>query len=369
MDAQLELKEIIWEITSECNNGCSYCGSKDQCNQKTNDDVIRQIAIEISKYTPKELNISGGDPLLVSEDTHAFIVNTLPDVKLKIIVNPKSINKYANSYSILKKYDVIGISINNQEEFNVIREIFNQLWSKTNKKPTIITNFNVLNIFMFDQIKDFCKTHDLIWQVQFTICSDDSQLGLYMPQNELACEFLFEKINKALDNNIKIVLADNMNNGKCSAGINSLGILSDGSIVPCLSMRSWATTEECIEENILNNQTSFGEFSNLGVIWQSKFSNQRFNTFKCCKDVCNNKCFKKTYIGSKILDDLKKTIDDSKEDDGFHPVLPYAPFPEKPIVMMYGVVDNITSKNNYKSDDSRMVYGVKDNDITGVNND
>jgi MoaA/NifB/PqqE/SkfB family radical SAM enzyme len=28
MEAQLKLKEVIWEITSECKNNCKYCGSK-----------------------------------------------------------------------------------------------------------------------------------------------------------------------------------------------------------------------------------------------------------------------------------------------------------------------------------------------------
>jgi molybdenum cofactor biosynthesis enzyme MoaA len=63
MRKKLELQEIVWEITGECKNGCSYCGSKDAWNCITDVDKICKIADEIAKYPPKEINMSGGDPL------------------------------------------------------------------------------------------------------------------------------------------------------------------------------------------------------------------------------------------------------------------------------------------------------------------
>jgi len=301
----IELKEIIWEITSECYNNCSYCGSKDQCNEIANPYTIMAIADKIAEYPPKEINISGGDPLLVDLSQHKYIKEKLNKTKIKILINPKSLKNIEiddPKYNILELYDAIGISVNTQEELNILADIYNNILYKANshKPPTIITNFNLSNIFMIDNINSFCKENKNIWQVQFTIYKENkNELALYTKENELACKFLFDKINEALDNNTEIIIADNMNNGFCSAGINSLGILSDGTIIPCLSMRSWEANANDwsylnLEKpaNILEPQPNFAQnFPNLNAIWFSKFQKQRFCKHGCCKDHCNNIIF------------------------------------------------------------------------------
>ena len=355
----LKLKEIIWEITSECNNNCNYCGSTSQCSTKTDYEKIKLIACEISKYKPEEINISGGDPLLVPFEIHEFVKNILPDVKRKIIINPKSIAKNKENeplrnamFQTLFLYDAIGISVNDQEEFKILQDMYTSFRYALNLTPTIITNFNLSNVFLFDQINEFCNTNNNIWQIQFTTYQEgDNTLALYSDNNDLACKFLFESIDSALKHGSKIVLADNMNDGKCTAGKYSLGILSSGSVVPCLSMRSWTNPSDFTQGNILEQQASFGEAPNLAVIWQSKFQDHRFGKFKCCKDACNNKCFKK----SLPIDELRKAIKDIdnkkpviKVDEPFDEIPPvenpptsYPEFP-RPMVMMYGVKDTWT---------------------------
>lgn len=85
----LQLKEIIWEITGECKNNCKYCGSKLVRNTRTPENIILKIAEEISKYSPKEIDISGGDPLLVSKETHEVITKLFKskDIICKILAN------------------------------------------------------------------------------------------------------------------------------------------------------------------------------------------------------------------------------------------------------------------------------------------
>jgi MoaA/NifB/PqqE/SkfB family radical SAM enzyme len=365
----LELKEIIWEITSECHNGCSYCGSKSQCHQETNPYTIKKIVDEIAKYQPKEINISGGDPLIVPLEIHKYIKEQLNETKIKILINPKSIkytSVYDNKIDIMELYDAIGVSVNTQEELNIISEIYHIMSCHFKKPPTLITNFNLSNVFMFDKINQFCMNNDNIWQIQFTVYpKNNDQLALYNNENELACEFLFEKINDALNNNAKIVVADNMNDGNCSAGINSLGILSDGSIVPCLSMRSWTDVNANIQGNILEQQTSFNEAPNLSVIWQDKFRTKRFCKFACCKDHCSNKVFnRRKSVGQDFIEAIKKLkpIEDN-------PIIcpPLDEFPKKPepynpnIVMVYGIVDRWGGGfKKINIPDSTEIYSVRD---------
>ena len=53
--------------------------------------------------------------------------------------------------------------------------------------------------------------------------------------------------------------------------------------MPCLSMRSWANTNEIGQGNILKD--------GLEQIWMTRFKEQRFCKFFCCKDHCKNKAY------------------------------------------------------------------------------
>ena len=76
MKPQNKLKEIIWEITGKCNNGCDYCGSKECWDESIDEGKISEITMAICEYLKNgEINISGGDPLLVSIGTHNFITS------------------------------------------------------------------------------------------------------------------------------------------------------------------------------------------------------------------------------------------------------------------------------------------------------
>lgn len=51
-NAHCELKEIIWEITDNCNQGCSYCGSKDIINKTPN--IFQKIRWKFKEFFHKE---------------------------------------------------------------------------------------------------------------------------------------------------------------------------------------------------------------------------------------------------------------------------------------------------------------------------
>lgn len=263
--AHNELLEITWEITDNCYQDCSYCGSKDIINLTLiKEKKIKHIIDSISYYPPKEINISGGNPLLVSSDVHKYLTTTLHDagVICKLIINPFNVRGTGLSY-----YDWVGVSINTLEELNEF-----ETWNDKNNK-TIITNFNTDNIFLFTLIETMVITYNLIWQVQYTMYSNTSPKAIYT--NPDAKEYLFDKISKS---NAKITVADNMNNGLCSAGKNSLGILANGDVIPCLSMRSWESKVKPLGN--LHEHT-------LDYIWRDLFVSFRCSEFECCKDKTN----------------------------------------------------------------------------------
>lgn len=327
----IKLHEIIWEITGACKNGCTYCGSKENWKEEIDERKIRLIAEAIgrSKYKPREINITGGDPLLVSFETHAFIVEEFESVEIspKILCNLKSldnINDYRNNaFDILKLYDWVGISINTEEDLQLLNDWQYQL---SGINYTIITNFNLENVFIFERIKEYCKKTNKMWQIQYTVYkNEDEPLALY--NNKSANEFFHSAIQRALSGGVQLAIADNLNNGKCGAGISTLGILSDGTVVPCLSMRSWNNDIYGVSQgNILKE--------GLTSIWVNMFLDYRFGEFKCCKDKCKNKCFTPPVKEEYIWEQLDKLIPKVFPNET---VKPYIPDPS-PNITVYGVI-------------------------------
>ena len=350
--AKLNLKEIIWEVTGECHNGCKYCGSKDQWKIETNTGIIRKILDKICEYPPEQIDISGGDPLILPINLHQEIVTKLKTAgtkMVKILVNPKSIIKKVENniinvgtegqLQILQLYDWIGLSINTEEELE-LGEKLTKTWFKN---VTIITNFNTTNLYMFDYIKEYVKKNKLAWQIQFTM-SDN--LGWNIYESDLATKAFFDQVRKAIDEGVKVIPADNMNGGDCSAGINSLGILADGDVIPCLSMRSWI---DDITEVVQGNILEFSTENTLKDIWEVEFKKQRFGNFYCCKDDCKHKCF--SYFEPK-----KSITERFKESDTCPPPkdwLPVPPGKEIPMdAQLYAVQPNPWNPGG------TVIYGV-----------
>ena len=352
-NSHLKLKEIIWEVTGECHNGCAYCGSKGVRSKKTSDETILEILNKIVEYPPEQIDISGGDPLLVELKIHEEITRKLKKegVICKIIVNPRSL---LNKHNIITEhcrkiqlYDWVGISINSKKDLEMFRMFLgdyatNAFRTEEFKKFTIITNFNIQNLYEFDLIEKFVKENDCLWTIQFTIYDDkNNPLALYVPENEPGFEYLQEKYNSS---KAKIILSDNIRNDiGCGAGLNSIGVTSDGITIPCLSMRSWIDETEIYRyDSILCKP--------LKEIWITGFEQQRFECFKCCKDACKNKFLNiknRFYFTEKKNDNIieetaqpeDKSLDeflsefDKTEEKHQLPLQPYT----WPGVVMYGV--------------------------------
>ncbi len=285
MHKHIQLKEILWEITTHCFNNCSYCGSKNSKQIEIENTKILEIAniIVISKYLPKTIIITGGDPLLIDNDVHEQInkIFTAKSIHTNLIFNPKSfLSKHSDYQKQLNKiynYNWNGISCNTLEELSIIDDVINDLGPSI----TIITNFNIKNLLIFDKIFEFVKRRNLLWQIQYTLYSIESDLAIY--SDDEAYKVFSKKLNDAYTQHEKIILADNCSQSICSAGLMSMGILANGDVVPCLSMRSFVKN---LEKEIVGNIF----INSFDYIWEEGFFYQRFNDFKCCKDVCNNKC-------------------------------------------------------------------------------
>lgn len=287
----LKLKKIYWELTSECYNCCSYCGARDVSHIRNSDKTIKRILNSIVEYPPDQIQMSGGDPLLVDFDTHKFVVDTLsPTTFCEISVNPKSdIN-----LEILKLYGLVYISLNTLEEIEKYEINWKRKLADENIPVMFATNFNLLNFFLAEKISKIVG--NAVWKIDFTLYGDPKHaLAIY--DQELALNKLNSDLSMAGCNNI--VIGNTANCEYCDAGIHSLGLLYDGTVVPCLSMRFWIE----IRKKTLGNITQ----EKLKDIWYKKFENQRFTEWFCCKNQCKNKVIDIRKKGI-ILKELPKQI-------------------------------------------------------------
>lgn len=328
----LKLKEIIWEVTRKCLNGCLYCGSNCTADYEVNTHTILSIADKICEYPPESIDISGGDPLLVPYGIQKEFITKFKDVGMlcKLIVNLKSFKD--KDVEIFNLYDAVGVSVNDKNDLKLLVKLLETYVLTT--KITVVSNFNKNNFFDFDEIKKVVKRYDLIWQLQYTIYKEQNELAIYQSDN--AVKALSDKIFEAQNENVSIVLADNMTSSPCTAGKYSIGILDNGQVVPCLSMRSWAK-EPYFD---LNNTKAYPDLletdASLEAIWINGFKEQRFCEFICCKDVCFNKAIG---VNLKKSKELNYSLEELKvDDDSFK--IPYPNYPSRdnqPIVLMYGI--------------------------------
>lgn len=274
--AHVKLKEAIWEITDNCKNNCSYCGTKDFLNKHPIDvNQLKDIIDKLAVYPPEELNISGGDPLLVPLEVHQYLAEKLKDkTKLKIIINPKSLT-LPNVNEILPLYDWMGISVNTIDELEFLQDKMKE----KPKRSTIITNFSLSTVWNYNRIEEFVTEFEIPWQIQYTMFKDrDTIFSVY--NNDEGLEYLFDHIDRSFEKGLNLTISDNMNRGKCSAASYSVGILSTGDVIPCLSMRCWNMEKVDIFGNLLKDD--------LKTIWEGgKISKWRCNDFECCKDICD----------------------------------------------------------------------------------
>jgi MoaA/NifB/PqqE/SkfB family radical SAM enzyme len=344
--SHLKLKEIVWEITGKCNNHCSYCGSLDVNNKTLTDQEIYLIARDIADFPPKEIDISGGDPLTLSYALHSKIIDIFKHANIycKILFNLKSLNTIKSivdeKIKILKLYDWIGISINNLQDIEAFNEF--KILHPEIKNYTIITNFNISNLYNYKAFESVAKKEVAAWMIQYTVYKDENDdLAIY--NNDSALDVLKKNIVDSLSNSVKILISDNASNSKCGAGLQTIGITWDGYVIPCLSMRSWNDVSSLYQGKLGD------EF--LADIWTNKFEKYRFCDFKCCKDICKNKKLSiyidPNEINKKIKDKQMDIHSDEDITNWINPNSGYDPF--EPTIVMYAV----------QSDPIMLMYGVK----------
>ena len=283
----------VWEITMGCNMRCGHCGSS--CEGKLPDELTTDEALslidQIADLKLHWITLSGGEPLM-RED--------LPQLVRKFVSRGVVVNIITNGWFIDEKIacelkasgvSTVAISIDGTEEihdnirmkgsFKRIKEAINHL-KHADVNVGAVTTISNQNIDVLSELRrQLIDMGVNLWQVQIGM-----PMGNFKDRPEWVCgpEKIDEIIDFCydtwLDGEIVIRPADCVGyysekemqirqrveaggsiwNG-CNAGLRNFGILQNGDILGCTSIRDKSFIEGNIREkpliDIWNNPDGF----------------------------------------------------------------------------------------------------------------
>lgn len=306
----------VWEITMGCNMRCKHCGSS--CTSPLKDELTTSEAIglcdQLKEIGLKYITLSGGEP--TTRKDWDVIAKRLIDNKIKtsIITNGWNIDDFFVEKVGNIGLESIAISIDGTKEtHDYIRKPFAfdksvlaiEKLVANNIKTSIITSINTRNINELNELyKLFSDLGVYSWQLQIA-----QPMGIFSSHNELLLQpsrivdiidFAYEKIGSSP----LIVLADcigyyskksiavNENflqegwswNG-CGAGKHVIGILQNGDIIGCTSVRNREFVAGNIRKRLLADIWNDEEVFK----WNRKLTVEDLGGF-CKKCIYNSRC-------------------------------------------------------------------------------
>lgn len=271
----------VWEVTMGCNMRCEHCGSS--CKgplpgELTTDEAFRLVDM-MAKMNMSWVTLSGGEPLL-RKDIYEIIQHfSDKGVDANVITNGWLIDKEIAGKLKKSNVSTVAISIDGPKEihdrirregsFDQSKRAFEFL-NEEGVYTASITTISRENIDYLDRIKrDLIDMGVKLWQVQLGLPMGnfanhkDWMISPYEIQPII--DFCYQT---ALEGKIRITPADCIGyyNSKlnsinymgslgiwegCNAGLRSFGVLHNGDIVGCTSIRDKNFIEGNIREKSL----------------------------------------------------------------------------------------------------------------------
>jgi radical SAM protein with 4Fe4S-binding SPASM domain len=262
---EYQLREVVVELTKQCNLNCLHCGSACPNSKPPGEltsfeweNLIRQLKM----LGTSKIVFSGGEPTLKDgfENIIAFARNS--GLKFGIITNGFEISKSLTKTIADNKPFAVGVSIDGlKKTHNLIRRN-NESWQRAFRtisnlqelgvQVCVVSTISKLNHRELPRLAELLYLAEIdSWQLQLAMPSGrmrSQQDKLISEQNFRAvceCVVSFRKIYPSLN----IQAADCFGLAPvgsirseewqgCSAGIASVGIDSLGNVLPCLSLQS-----------------------------------------------------------------------------------------------------------------------------------
>lgn len=260
-----KFKKIYVEITNICNLNCSFCSKDNKLKKEISLIEFEKVLKKINDYTDYIYLHVKGEPLLHSRFNEIL--------KLCEKYN-KKVNITTNGTLLKKRLD------------NILNSSVRQV------------NISLQSVINLDYVEDIIKCGDLLGennvQVVYRLWVDNKY------QNDML-ELLEKHYNVRIEENVK--LKDNIyfnkakefiwpslensvirEEGTCYGTRTHIGILSDGTIIPC-----------CLDSNGIINLGNIFEDNLEDILNSERFKNMKenFQNNKICEELCKKCGFSK----------------------------------------------------------------------------
>ncbi len=270
----------VWEITMGCNMRCDHCGSS--CAEPLPDELTTEEALalcdDLKTVGLKWITLSGGEPLTRTDWPEIAGRLTRNGIKPNIITNGWLVNDEMVKKAQDNGVETISISLDgNRETHDAIRKkgAFDkvlsafQVLNRHNHVSASNTTVTKHNLHQLDEIKEILLENKVdLWQIQIGLPMGNMAKDRESIVDPSVIEYLIDYSHQTtLEGRIKVFPADclgyytekesvvrqiSMNSASavlwqgCNAGKRSFGILHNGDILGCTSIRD----DSMIEGNI-----------------------------------------------------------------------------------------------------------------------
>lgn len=264
----MKFKKIYVEITNFCNKNCSFCSKTNRKLKEMTLDEFNHVISEVKKYTEYIYLHVKGEPLLHSKFDEILSICDENNIKVNITSNGSLIRSRSD---VLKKHKCIrqmNISIHSIKDKKEVNDILTSL-SDIRKNNCFYTVFRYWTLTDSDVIsnneimKEVINYYNLCNRINEIDTKNNFVIDKYTYINK-AHEFIWPSLHNSYYNE----------EGYCLGLKSHIGILSDGTVVPC-----------CLDaEGIIGLGNIFEK--SLDDILNCKVTVDIINGFKNNKKIC-----------------------------------------------------------------------------------
>ncbi len=221
----MKFKKIYVEITNICNKNCSFCSKDEKKKKEMTLEEFKMVIEKIKSFTDYIYLHIKGEPLSHSKFNEILNICKINNMKVNITTNGTYLNKQSNNI-INNNVRQINISFNSLTNDECI-EILDTIEKLVNNKIHVVCRFWALNngkmtIENNNHLNKIIKKYN-INNEQIIKLNEDNNLKikpyLYINKHNL---FTWPNDSKKINNK-----------GSCYGLKDHIGILSDGTVVPC----------------------------------------------------------------------------------------------------------------------------------------
>ena len=219
-------KKIYIEITNCCNLSCSFCSKTSKPKRTMTIEEFKNIISKIKSYTDYIYLHVKGEPLLHKDLKEFLKIAEENDLKVNLTTNGTLFSQRVDDLKNSKALKKVNFSLHSENNYpNYFENIFQSV-DKLPKDITVIYRLWTLSNSALDK-----KSTEIVEKLKdYYNLSPQIVDKLYKEQNvKISSNIYVDKDNEF----IWPTVTEEKSNGYCYAQKTHLGILVDGTVVPC----------------------------------------------------------------------------------------------------------------------------------------